>query len=75
MTRKEANLQILGRLIQYALDAPDQRFGQILRNSGMIVDFQDPPGEGEPKWFNHFNEESESILKRMEEAAKQRKLT
>ena len=75
MTRKEANLQILAEIVNYAMINPDQRFGQILRNIGVIIDFQDPPGQGEPKWSNHFNEESASILNRLNQQGKKDKLT
>ena len=75
MTRKEANLQILAKLTRYVMLNDDQRFAQILRNTGVIVDFQDPPGVGEPKWANHFNEESTSMLKRMDKNEKKEKLT
>ena len=72
MTRKEANIQILAKITEYVTLYPDTRFGQALRNLGVIVDFQDPPGHGEPKWSNHFNEESDSILKRMDEREKEK---
>ena len=65
MTRKEANLQILAKLTQYAMLNDDQRFGQILRNSGAIIDFvgpANPQGDRDVLWFNHFNEESTSML-------------
>ena len=73
MTRKQANLKILKELRAYVTHNPDQRFGQILRNIGIIVDFQaEPkePGGWEPvQWGNHFNEEPEHMLKRMIETA------
>ena len=34
--RHEANLQILAQLLKYVDDNPDQRFGQILRNTGVV---------------------------------------
>ena len=75
MTRYELNLQIVAKLFNYLIENKDERFGQALRNVGVIVDFQDPPGAGEPKWFNHFNEEPSSMLKRIEKTEKQRKAT
>lgn len=75
MKRKEANLQILARITRYVTLYPDMRLGQALRNLGVVIDFQDPPGQGEPKWMNHFNEEPESMLKRMETEEKKRGLT
>ena len=65
MTRKEANLELIRQLKHYVTMNPDMRLGQALRNIGIIVDFQDPPGEGEPKWANHFNEEPQKMLERV----------
>jgi hypothetical protein len=70
MSRKSDNLEIMNRLSEYLTNNPDQRFGQALRNLGIINDFQDPPGVGEPKWANHFNEEPSGMLKRMDERKK-----
>lgn len=73
MTRKEANLQILAKLTQYVMINDDQRFGQILRNSGVIIDFVGGDYTA-PQWMNHFNEEPISMLKRMEATEKKNKL-
>jgi hypothetical protein len=79
MTRKEANLFILAKITRYVNMYPDMRFGQALRNLGVVVDFQKPsvdPGDWNPvEWTNHFNEESTSMLKRMEQTEKKNKLT
>lgn len=74
MTRKEANLQILARITKYINQYPDMRFGQALRNLGVIVDVSDPIG-GEPKWMNHFMEEPTSMIKRMNEEEKKWSMT
>jgi hypothetical protein len=74
MTRKEANLQILAKITEHVMLNPDIRFGQTLRNLGVIVDFMGiGPLEGSVQWSNHFNEEPTSMLKRMEEKEKQSK--
>jgi hypothetical protein len=76
MTRKEANLQILAKLTQYAMLNDDQRFGQILRNVGVIIDFQEPgSNDFTPRWTNHFNEESTQMLNRVEKTLKKGSLT
>ena len=78
MTRQDANIQILARLTDYLMQNPDQRFGQALRNLGVIIDFQgpaNPQGARDTLWMNHFNEEPTSILKRMETEEKKRGMT
>ncbi len=76
MTRKEANIIILAKIAIYCNDNPDIRFGQALRNLGVIVDFMGMDKlEGHVQWSNHFNEEPTSMLKRMEETEKKGKLT
>lgn len=75
MTRKEANLAILAKLTEHVMLNPDTRFGQALRNLGVIVDFKDPIKDGPPEWMNHFNEEPVSMLKRMETEEKKRGMT
>jgi hypothetical protein len=76
VTRKDANIQILAKLTTYVMLNDDQRFGQILRNIGVIVDFMGMDRlDGHVQWSNHFNEESTSILSRMEQTEKKEKLT
>lgn len=72
MTRKEANMAILKQLKHYLTMNPDQRFGQALRNTGVIVDFM-VDGEYTPRWSNHFNEESDSTLERVIKTKKENK--
>ena len=37
MSRQEANLAILEQLLEIARDQPDQRFGQMLWNAGILT--------------------------------------
>jgi hypothetical protein len=66
MSRQKDNLEILNRLREYVATSPDERFGQILRNIGIINDYRDEE-DGLHKWANHFNEEPSDMLKRMDE--------
>ena len=69
MTRKEANMEIVRLLVNYINDNPDQRFGQILRNVGVVVDYWNEQ-EMKKDWMNHFNEEPQAMLDRMLEQMK-----
>ena len=77
MKRRNANAEILGMLADYITENPDQRFGQILRNTGVVVDYQEVDvadnGTTLTKWTNHFNEEPDVTLKRMIETETKRK--
>lgn len=70
--RHEANLQILAQLLKYADDNPDQRFGQILRNTGVVVDVgvrdsaQQEWETPEYYWMRGIHEEPIATLARME---------
>lgn len=67
MNRQKANLAILERLYEYIVQNPDQRFGQILRNTGIVLDTRAKFGDNvENIWVNGFYEESDSVLKRMD---------
>jgi hypothetical protein len=68
MSRKSDNLEILNQLSEYLSKNPDIRFGQALRNIGIVYDHQKPDGTVE--WANHFNEEPDMMLKRMEKRKK-----
>ena len=60
MTRHEANKEILAKLFEYVEKAPDQRFGQILRNLGVVREHY---LDGIPAfWANDFYIESEDTL-------------
>ena len=73
MTRFQANMNILYKLVKYAIANRDQRFGQILRNTGVIIDFMEPrSNEWTPRWTNHFNEESVQMLNRVSKTQKER---
>lgn len=69
MTRKEANEEIIKLLAEQMNLHPDTRFGQLLRNSGIIVDFQSKEFEG-TQWSNHFYEESKQMLERVQKTLK-----
>jgi hypothetical protein len=72
MKRKVANLEIMNRLSEYLTKNPDQRFGQALRNLGVVVDYLvDEPPLWEVRWMNHFNEEPEKTLERMDQIKKE----
>lgn len=61
MTRQQANEEIMGRLLQAIMENPDQRFGQILRNLGIVTEIRDET-HMPICWQNDFNKESEAIL-------------
>jgi hypothetical protein len=74
--RQKHNLLILWRLLRYVAANPDQRFGQVLRNTGVIVDFQRPTQPGlwsEVEWMNHFNEEPAKMLERMNKTQREKR--
>lgn len=60
MSRQDANLAILERLLEAAAAEPDQRFGQLLWNFSVLI-----PGE-EGGLRDPYNDESMAILHRME---------
>jgi hypothetical protein len=66
MNRQYANLLILARIKAEIEAYPDMRFGQILRNLGVVdAKFVD----GEAKWTNTFHEEPSVTLDRMQKVA------
>lgn len=68
MQRKQINLQIIDELRDYICKHPEQRFGQALRNIGIVdtVNLQDNiPDSGGPYFTNIFYEEPEYTLKRL----------
>ena len=74
MDRRVANLKIVKMLWQACKDQPDSRFGQILRNLGVVREIR---AEGDltveqraPRWVNEFNTESEFTLNNMIAEAK-----
>ena len=64
--RQATNVKILRKLEAYIRKYPNQRFGQILRNSGAVLDVYNSPGE-RPIWVNEFSVEPDIILQRMED--------
>ncbi|GGO29840.1 hypothetical protein GCM10008949_23880 [Deinococcus humi] len=60
MSRQEANLAILERLLEAVEAEPNQQFGQLLWNFGVLM----PAEEGGIK--DPYEDESIAILKRME---------
>lgn len=60
MSRQEANLAILQRLLEAAEADPDLRFGQLLWNVGVLMAGE----EGGLK--DPYNDESTAILRRIE---------
>ena len=62
MARLDDNLAILERLRAYLLANPDQRFGQALRNLGVVDEVHSADG---PPWRDGFNEEPSGTLHRM----------
>jgi hypothetical protein len=65
MTRQDANLKIVKKIWQAYKDHQDWRFGQILRNLGVIREIRDPKTGAPEVWVNEFNTESVQILNSM----------
>ncbi len=63
MKRQEANQELLKVLEKLVKENPDQRFHQILRNYGFIVD--EPSKDGPPVWINEFYSEPDKVLERV----------
>lgn len=68
MNRQEANLKILWRLSAYIMNNPDQRFGQILANLGIVKACR-PTRDHTVDWQNGFYEESIAVLERVQARA------
>lgn len=65
MTRSEANKEIIKRLKAALKENPELRFGQALRNLGVVREMRLPMVH-QPLWANSFNTESEETLKEMQ---------
>lgn len=64
--RKQINLQIIDELRDYICKYPEQRFGQALRNIGIVDTEFDERGPMYGRYFtNIFNEEPEITLKKI----------
>jgi hypothetical protein len=72
MSRLSDNKAILEALTIAVEENPDSRFGQILRNIGVIVDVMDQK-TFEVTWMNHFMEEPDIMLARIEQRKKEKK--
>lgn len=64
MKRQEANQELLKILEKLVKENPDQRFHQILRNYGFIVDKSSQ--DGPPIWINEFYSEPDKVLERVQ---------
>ena len=69
MTRKQKKLEIIKKLRDYICQHPEQRFGQALRNIGIVdtICLRDDITEYSVYFTNIFNEEPEQTLKRIAE--------
>jgi hypothetical protein len=75
MQRKQINLQIVDALRDYINKYPEQRFGQALRNIGIVDTVLLYPGEADKGVYftNIFHEEPEFTLKRIMETLNERR--
>lgn len=64
--RIEANLELLNFLGDYIMNHPTERFGQVLRNLGIVVESN--LQEGGHIWLNGFNEEPQDTLTRVKKS-------
>lgn len=75
MTRKEANMEIIRLLVNYINQHPDQRWGQVLRNTGCVQDFTMLPYKPTEMplmfWKREMMEEPIQILERMKKELSQ----
>lgn len=69
--RQRANREILELLKAEVERNPDIRFGQMLRNIGVVLD-ETIAGEHRPRWINEFNTESVDVLARIKERSRAR---
>ena len=68
LQRIKDNAKLLNHLGKYMLRHPTERFGQALRNVGLVRDFTDE--QGVTQWTNEFNTEPAQMLKRVQYVAK-----
>ena len=74
-SRKQLNLEVLDELRDYICKNPEQRFGQALRNVGIVdtICFRDNIPELDGVYFtNIFYEEPEITLKRIQDERSKR---
>jgi hypothetical protein len=73
MSRKEANKKII-KLIEKEIEKPfneDIRFGQLLRNIGVVLEDRNGLPNEPIYWYNEFYLESEELLKRIKKTIKE----
>jgi hypothetical protein len=63
--RQNDNAELLTILTQYLVDNPGIRFGQALRNLGIIRELR---GKVTPEWVNEFYTEPSEMIKRAKDA-------
>lgn len=68
MNRQKSNEELVEILKTLVKTNPDQRFHQILRNYGFIVD--EPSSSGSPTWINEFYSEPDKVLERVKKEIK-----
>lgn len=64
MLRSKANKEIMKKLTKAMKANPQVRFGQLLRNLGVVTEIRDQ-NHNVIAWQNDFNKESEAILDTM----------
>lgn len=64
MTRFDANIELMNQLHSYLSENKDVRFGQALRNVGIVVDKWNVDKQ-ENEWINLFYEEPQFTLNRV----------
>lgn len=66
MTRFDANIALMNQLHTYLSENKDARFGQALRNVGIVVDKWNVDKQ-ENEWINLFYEEPQFTLNRVKQ--------
>jgi len=72
MTRKEANRKIV-KIIEKEIESPfneDIRFGQLMRNIGVVLEDRNGLPNEPIMWYDEFNLESTELLKRIRKTIK-----
>lgn len=64
MDRQSANARLVTILADAVIRYPDQRFGQLLRNLGFVLETAHLPNA--KMWSNEFYMEPQELLKRVE---------
>jgi hypothetical protein len=69
MTRQEANRLIIKLLAEQIEKYPDVRFGQMMRNAGVV--YQHTDRDDQIIWLDEFNLEPQELLKRIQRYIKE----